>query len=60
MHAVEARSGSRARPRDGALPEPLDGGAPSAASGADAGIPKGNHVPQWVVKYVPITPVIPR
>jgi hypothetical protein len=46
--------------QNSALPEPLDGGAPSAASAADAGAPKGNHVPQWVVKYVPITPVIPR
>jgi hypothetical protein len=44
--------------QNNALPEPLDGGAPSVA--VDAGSPKGNHIPQWVVKYVPITPVTPR
>ena len=46
--------------QNSALPEPVDGGAASSAPAASAGTPKGNHVPQWVVKYVPITPVIPR
>jgi hypothetical protein len=46
--------------QNSALPEPVDGGAASTAPAASAGTPKGNHVPQWVVKYVPITPVIPR
>ena len=46
--------------QNSALPEPVDGGAASTAPAAGAGTPKGNHIPQWVVKYVPITPVIPR
>ena len=46
--------------QNGAMPEPVDGGAASTAPAAGAGTPKGNHIPQWVVKYVPIMPVIPR
>jgi hypothetical protein len=46
--------------QNSALPEPVDGGAASTAPAAGASMPKGNHIPQWVVKYVPITPVIPR
>jgi hypothetical protein len=46
--------------QNSAVPESVDGGAASTAPAAGAGTPKGNHVPQWVVKYVPITPVIPR
>jgi hypothetical protein len=45
--------------QNSALPEPVDGGAASTAP-VGASTPKGNHIPQWVVKYVPITPVIPR
>jgi hypothetical protein len=45
--------------QNSALPEPLDGGAASTAPAA-SGVAKGNHIPQWVVKYVPITPVVPR
>jgi hypothetical protein len=44
--------------QNSALPEPVDGGAATAPSGTS--MLKGNHIPQWVVKYVPITPVIPR
>jgi hypothetical protein len=44
--------------QNSAVQEPVDGGAPATV--ADAGGPKGNHVPQWVVKYVPIVPPVPR
>ncbi len=43
--------------QNSALPEPVDGGVATAAP-VGATTPKGNHIPQWVVKYVPITPVI--
>jgi hypothetical protein len=44
--------------QNSALPEPVDGGVASAAPSSGPSMPKGNHIPQWVVKYVPITPVI--
>jgi hypothetical protein len=44
--------------QNSALPEPVDGGVASAAPSSGPTMPKGNHIPQWVVKYVPITPVI--
>jgi hypothetical protein len=45
--------------QNSATPEVLPDGGTSQPLGGD-GTPTGNHIPQWVVKYVQYTPVVPK